>query len=178
MVAFCQVSSTAGSKQADGRPLAGSGGRVPVAAVEPRFGAGGRASQPDPTSGPTRRGGQGGRKQRRGEPSFAPCDGPVNPAPHPAAAAAPSACGWAGSHGETKAREPRRAGPGRGGAVARATAPTAQRRRGRGRVGDPAAEQRAGVWQSAGLQLAPPPPLLLPRRSILPPEPPPSPPAG
>lgn len=136
MVAFCQVSSKAGSKQADGRPLAGSGERVPVAALEPRFGAGGRAGQPDPTSGPTRRGrGQGGRKQRRGETSFAPYGDSVNPAPQPAAAAAPAACGWAGSHAEIRARGPWRAGPGRGGAVARATAPTAQRRRGRGRAG-------------------------------------------
>lgn len=111
MVAFCQVSSKAGSKQADGRPLAGSGERVPVAALEPRFGAGGRAGQPDPTSGPTRRGrGQGGRKQRRGEASFAPYGGSVNPAPQPAAAAAPAACGWAGSHAETRARGPWRAG--------------------------------------------------------------------
>lgn len=54
MVAFCQVSSTAGSKQADGRPWPGSGGRVPTSAVEPRFGAGGQAGQPDPASGPTR----------------------------------------------------------------------------------------------------------------------------
>lgn len=68
MVAFCQVSSTAGSKQADAR-RAGAGGRVPEAAGEPRLGAGGRAGQPDPAGGPTRRVDRGGRQHRRGEPS-------------------------------------------------------------------------------------------------------------
>ncbi|XP_049563469.1 atherin-like isoform X2 [Orcinus orca] len=180
MVAFCQVSSKAGSKQADGRPLAGSGERVPVAALEPRFGAGGRAGQPDPTSGPTRRGGgQGGRKQRRRETSFAPYGGSVNPAPQPAAATAPAACGWAGSHAETRAGV--RGGRGRGGA---APSPEQQRPPHKGggaaggRVEGPAAEQWAGVWQSAGFQLAQPPQLPLPRPSSLPPGPPPSPPAG
>nr|XP_023473618.1 uncharacterized protein LOC106781655 isoform X1 [Equus caballus] len=120
MVAFCQVSSTAGSKLADGRRRAGAGGRLPAAAVEPRLGAGGRAGQLDSASRPTRRGaGQGGRTHRRGEPSSAPCDGPRMPprgrqrrrllrtAAGRAAAPGP---GWGASGGGARAGRHRRPG--------------------------------------------------------------------
>lgn len=113
MVAFCQVSSTAGSKQADGRPGRGLVGGSLRRPWEPGFGAGGRAGQPDPTSGPTRRGaGRAKAQARRAE--LRSLRRPRNPAPRPAAAAAPADCGGAGGRAETWAQTPRRGGAGAG----------------------------------------------------------------
>lgn len=110
MVAFCQVSSTAGSKQADGR-RAGSGGRVPEAAVEPQFRTGGRADQPDPASPADRRGKQAGAVESTGAESRAllPATAPES---RPAAGCGGGSCGLQ-LGGRTRAQRRGGAGTGR-----------------------------------------------------------------
>lgn len=132
MVAFCQVSSTAASKQADGRPgqgLVGGSLRRPWSLGSEPEGELVSRTRPADRRGEER----GGRKHRRGEPSCAPCDGPgIPPRGRLRRRLLQTAAGRAAAR-RPKRRRRGGAGPGRGGAVAGATAPTAQRGRGGGR---------------------------------------------
>lgn len=89
--------------------LAGSGGRVPAAAVEPRLGAGRWAGQPDPASGPTRPEARA-NESTSAERSFRSLRRPRKLSQRPAAAAATADCGWAGGGVETRAPASRRGG--------------------------------------------------------------------
>lgn len=139
MVAFCQVSSTAGSQEAAVRPGQGLVGGSPR---RPWSLGSELVSRTRPAD---RRGEERGGRNTGAESRARSLRRPRNPAPRPAAAAAPADCGWAGGRAERPGRRRRGgAGPGRGGAVTRATAPTAQRGRGGARLpGDPAGRRRA-----------------------------------